>query len=142
MGVDGQRDLAVPVALTDQQYDQYRTTRGQTAKSLLDELVNTDEFAENRTIRYDGVDYTGPEGLGVAVVLNGDRKRTRQRVADDYSEGLYRRTEIAHLAKADLGEGVTYKFRGQADRMDEAFGELLSALLLALVPTLLEKPAL
>ena len=37
------------------------------------------------------------------------------------------------LAKADLGEGITYKFRGQADRMDEAFGELLSALLLALV---------
>ena len=37
------------------------------------------------------------------------------------------------LAQADLGEGVTYKFRGQADRMDEAFGELLSALLLALV---------
>lgn len=68
-----------------------------------DVFLNTDEFAENRTIRYDGVDYTGPEGLGVAVVLNGDRKRTRQRVADDYSEGLYRRTEIAHLAKADLG---------------------------------------
>ena len=37
------------------------------------------------------------------------------------------------LAKANLGEGITYKFRGQADRMDEAFGELLSALLLALV---------
>ncbi|MBE6101806.1 MAG: efflux RND transporter permease subunit [Selenomonas ruminantium] len=37
------------------------------------------------------------------------------------------------LAKADLGEGITYKFRGQADRMDEAFWELLSALLLALV---------
>ena len=32
------------VALTDQQYDQYRTTRGQTAKALLDELVDRDEF--------------------------------------------------------------------------------------------------
>ena len=37
------------------------------------------------------------------------------------------------LNQADLGEGVTYRFRGQATRMDEAFGELLSALLLALV---------
>ena len=37
------------------------------------------------------------------------------------------------LNSAALGEGVTYKFRGQADRMDEAFGELLSALLLALI---------
>lgn len=37
------------------------------------------------------------------------------------------------LDKAELGEGVTYRFKGQATRMDEAFWELLSALLLALV---------
>ena len=37
------------------------------------------------------------------------------------------------LKKADLGEGITYQFRGQATRMEETFGELLSALFLAMV---------
>ncbi len=37
------------------------------------------------------------------------------------------------LKKTDLGEGITYQFRGQATQMDEAFGELISALFLAMV---------
>ena len=37
------------------------------------------------------------------------------------------------LKQADLGEGITYKFKGQASRMNDTFSELLSALLLALV---------
>lgn len=37
------------------------------------------------------------------------------------------------LKKTELGEGITYQFRGQATQMDESFGELLSALLLAMV---------
>ncbi len=37
------------------------------------------------------------------------------------------------LKKADLGEGITYQFKGQATKMDEAFSELISALFLAMV---------
>jgi hydrophobic/amphiphilic exporter-1 (mainly G- bacteria), HAE1 family len=37
------------------------------------------------------------------------------------------------LEHTNLGEGITYRFSGQATRMSETFGELLSALLLALV---------
>ena len=37
------------------------------------------------------------------------------------------------LDNTDLGEGVTYKFKGQANNMNDAFSELLSALFLALV---------
>lgn len=37
------------------------------------------------------------------------------------------------FAKADLGDNVTYQFKGQATRMDETFSELLSALFLALI---------
>jgi multidrug efflux pump subunit AcrB len=37
------------------------------------------------------------------------------------------------LAKADLGDGITYQFKGQATNMDDTFKELLSALFLALV---------
>ena len=37
------------------------------------------------------------------------------------------------LKHTDLGEGVTYQYRGQATQMEEAFGELLSALFLAMV---------
>lgn len=37
------------------------------------------------------------------------------------------------LQNVDLGEGITYRFKGQASRMNETFGELISALFLALV---------
>ena len=37
------------------------------------------------------------------------------------------------LKQTNLGEGITYQFRGQATQMNEAFGELLSALFLAMV---------
>ena len=37
------------------------------------------------------------------------------------------------LRKTNLGEGITYQFRGQATQMDETFGELISALFLAMV---------
>ena len=37
------------------------------------------------------------------------------------------------LKQAELGEGITYRFKGQASRMNDTFSELLSALLLALV---------
>jgi len=33
----------------------------------------------------------------------------------------------------DLGEGVTYKFRGQSDKMDDSFRQLIMALLMAMV---------
>lgn len=37
------------------------------------------------------------------------------------------------LQQADLGEGITYRFKGQANRMNDTFAELLSALFLALI---------
>ncbi len=37
------------------------------------------------------------------------------------------------LKSANLGEGITYQFKGQATKMDEAFSELLSALFLAMI---------
>ncbi|MBQ1511238.1 MAG: efflux RND transporter permease subunit, partial [Selenomonadaceae bacterium] len=37
------------------------------------------------------------------------------------------------MREADLGEGITYKFKGQATQMEETFQELLSALFLAMV---------
>ena len=37
------------------------------------------------------------------------------------------------LAKEPLEDGITYKFRGQADQMGETFGQLFSALVLALI---------
>ena len=37
------------------------------------------------------------------------------------------------LRQADLGDGITYRFKGQASRMNDTFAELLSALFLALI---------
>lgn len=72
--------------------------RDQMAADIHGVFLNTKEFAVKRTIRYDGAVYSG-----VDVVLNGTRERTRQKSADDYSEGFYARKEVAHLARADLG---------------------------------------
>ncbi|MBO6178337.1 MAG: efflux RND transporter permease subunit [Selenomonadaceae bacterium] len=37
------------------------------------------------------------------------------------------------LKRADLGDNVSYRFKGQATRMNETFGELLAALILAMI---------
>ncbi|MCR5177050.1 MAG: efflux RND transporter permease subunit [Anaerovibrio sp.] len=39
----------------------------------------------------------------------------------------------AEMKNVDLGEGITYKFRGQSDNMDESFQQLFMALLMAMV---------
>jgi len=61
-------------------------------------FLNTGEFAETRSIKYDGVEY--PD---IPVVLEGPKNETRDRQADDHARGLHMATSILYCAQSDLG---------------------------------------
>lgn len=61
-------------------------------------FLNTSEFAENRTVRYDGEEY--PD---IPVVLEGPVKEKRSRLTDDHVLGLHLVTAVLYCAQEDLG---------------------------------------
>lgn len=66
-------------------------------------FLNTDEFAELRTVRYDGVDYDGPEHKGIPIVLTGLKEKDRRQLVTDHAQGLYLVASVLHCALEDLG---------------------------------------
>ena len=75
------------------------------------------------------------DGQGPVSIQRVDKQRSIQLGANlrDRPVGDVIRDVNKALQQADLGEGITYRFKGQASRMNETFSELLSALFLALV---------
>ena len=61
-------------------------------------FLNLDEFAEKRTVRYDGMEY--PD---VPLVLEELVQEQRDRLTDDHVGGLHRITAVLYCARADLG---------------------------------------
>lgn len=61
-------------------------------------FLNTDEFAEHRTVRYDGEEY--PD---IHVVLEGPVQEKRDRLTDDHIRGLHMMTATLYCAQEDLG---------------------------------------
>jgi len=61
-------------------------------------FLNTSEFAENRTVRYDGEEY--PD---IPVVLEGPVQEKRSRLTNDYVQGLHLVTAVLYCAQEDLG---------------------------------------
>lgn len=68
------------------------------AADIRNVFLNPDEFAEIRTVRYDGNEYAD-----IPIILNGIKFDKRPQVASDHAQGLYRVTDILHLDRADLG---------------------------------------
>ena len=66
-------------------------------------FLNTDEFAELRTVRYDGMDYDGPEHRGIPIVLTGLEEQDRRQLVTDHAQGLYLVASVLHCALDDLG---------------------------------------
>ena len=64
-------------------------------------FLNTDEFAEYRTVRYDGEEY--PD---IQVVLEGPVQEKRDRLSDDHIRGLHMMTAVLYCAQEDLGGKV------------------------------------
>jgi len=68
------------------------------AADIRNVFLNPDEFAEIRTVRYDGNEYAD-----IPIVLNGIKFDKRQQTAADHAQGLYRVTDVLHVSRADLG---------------------------------------
>lgn len=61
-------------------------------------FLNTDEFAEIRTVEYDGVSYED-----IPVVLTDEAEQGRQQNVSDHVQGLYLLTAVLYCALEDLG---------------------------------------
>jgi len=61
-------------------------------------FLNQAEFAELRTIRYDGAEY--PD---IPVVLDGPVEKNRDQLADDHVQGLHLVTATLYCARENLG---------------------------------------
>lgn len=61
-------------------------------------FLNTGEFAERRTIRYDGETYES-----IPVVMTGIKQKDRHQLQTDHIEGLFLATSVLHCAISDLG---------------------------------------
>lgn len=72
--------------------------RDMVAADIHDVFLNTAEFAEKRTVRYDGNTYTD-----VPVVLNGIKSKDRNQSAQDHAHGLYIVSDVMQVALSDIG---------------------------------------
>lgn len=61
-------------------------------------FLNLDEFAERRTIRYDGEEYRD-----IPVVLSGLKEKDRRQLQSDHVQGLYLVSTVLHCAVDHLG---------------------------------------
>ena len=61
-------------------------------------LLNLEEFAELRTVRYDGESYQD-----IPVVLEGFEEKDRRQLMSDHVQGLYLVSAVLYCARDDLG---------------------------------------
>lgn len=79
-------------------------------------FLNTEEFAELRTIRYDGEEY-----VDIPIVLTGLKEQDRRQLQSDHVQGLYLVTSVLHCALPDLG-GKQPEKGGRIEINDEEGG--------------------
>lgn len=75
--------------------------KGMVAKDLRRVFLDTGTFAERRTIRYDGEEYTD-----IPIVLEGPVHERRTRLTDDHVQGLFLVTATLYCALEDIGGHV------------------------------------
>jgi len=68
------------------------------AADVHDVFLNLEEFAEKRTVIYDGETYTD-----IPIVLTGLKEKDRRQIVSDHAQGLYLVTSVLHCALSDLG---------------------------------------
>ena len=73
-------------------------------KDNLNVFCNTDEFADLRTVRYDGVEYKD-----VPLVMSKLKEKDRHASAKDHAQGLYLVSSTVHLPVEKLGGYVPEK---------------------------------
>lgn len=61
-------------------------------------FLNMNEFAETRTVEYDGDRYTD-----IPIVMSGLKEKDRRQLVSDHVQGLYLVAAVLHCAISDLG---------------------------------------
>ena len=61
-------------------------------------FLNLAEFADLRTVRYDGEEYTD-----IPIVMRGLKEQERRQIQSDHAQGLYLVTSVVHCRLSDLG---------------------------------------
>lgn len=79
-------------------------------------FLNCDEFAEKRTVKYDGATYED-----IPIVLSGLKEKDRRQLMSDHAQGLYIVSSVLHCALSDLGgvqpgAGAAYQDQRQGGR--------------------------
>ena len=83
-------------------------------------FLNTEEYANLRTIIYDGATYDGPEHKGIPIVLTGLKEQDRRQLVSDHVQGLYLVSSVLHCAIDDLGGAQPEK--GQRIKINDGEG--------------------
>lgn len=71
------------------------------AADIHDVFLNQNEYGEERTIRYDGVEYQD-----ITVIEIGPKEGKRSSVVQmqhDFGQGLYKRSVVLYVAEKDMG---------------------------------------
>lgn len=84
-------------------------------EDLHDVFLNTEEFADVRTVIYDGVRYED-----IPIVLTGLKESDRAQNTSDHAQGLYLVTSVLHCALSDLSGNQPEK--GMKIRINDAKG--------------------
>lgn len=61
-------------------------------------FMNTDEYAEKRTVIYDGESY-----VDIPIIISGLKEKDRRQLVSDHVQGLFLVSAVLHCAKSDLG---------------------------------------
>ena len=85
------------------------------ADDIRDVFLNLDEFAEKRTVEYDGERYEY-----IPAVLSGLKEKDRRQLMSDHVQGLYLVSSVLHCALDDLGGNQPEK--GQRIRINDKEG--------------------
>lgn len=78
-------------------------------------FLNLEEFAERRTVVYDGESYGD-----IPIVLSGAKEQSRRQLQADHVQGIYLVTDVLHCACSDLGGNQPEK--GQRIRINDQEG--------------------
>lgn len=78
-------------------------------------FLNLDEFAERRTVIYDGVTYAD-----ISIVLSGLKEKDRHQLMSDHAQGLYLVSSVLHCDLSDLGGAQPEK--GQRIKINDQEG--------------------
>lgn len=85
------------------------------AQDICEVFLNLDDFAESRTVVYDGETYTD-----IPVVLSGTKQQSRRQLQTDHAQGMFLVTDVLHCALSDLGGRLPEK--GQRLKINDLEG--------------------